>query len=60
MKVYAVYSIPKSPEYYLMGLFKSKVSAKSYIKKCNNIDEAMVTLNSKRLVYDIQIEEVVE
>lgn len=33
MKVYAVYSIPKSPEYRLENLFKTKELAKEYIKK---------------------------
>jgi hypothetical protein len=55
-KVYAVYSIPKSPEYHLEGLFKTKYGAKDFIKKtmCNE------NVYPGSYIYDIQIEEIKE
>ena len=44
MKVYAVYSIPKSPEYQLEKLFKTKEAAKNYIK--NNCNAPAIMCNS--------------
>lgn len=55
MKVYAVYSIPKSPEYKLEKLFMTKGGAKEYIK--NQKDVYNRQLNT---VYDIQLEDVGE
>jgi len=37
MKVYAVYSIPKSPEYRLEKLFKTKELAKAFIEEQKSI-----------------------
>lgn len=36
MKVYVVYSIPKSPEYNLKKIFINKELAKNYIKRLKN------------------------
>lgn len=55
MKVYAVYSIPKSPEFRLEKLFKTKESAKKYIST-----EKEEHSHGKNYVYDIQIEEIEE
>lgn len=60
MKVYSVYSIPKNPSYYLIGLFKTKEKAKECIKKINETNDEMDVPREKRFVYDIQIENVVE
>lgn len=64
MKVYAVYSIPKSPEYRLEKLFKTKEGAKKYIEeqKCGNSNESnRLTCIPRRFdVFDIQIEEIQE
>ncbi len=64
MKVYAVYSIPKSPEYRLERLFKTKEGAKEYIKKQKYREERdgkdMIVVVDKTVIYDIQLEEVME
>ena len=64
MKVYAVYSIPKSPEYRLDKLFKTKELAKEYIKKQKCKEERdgkdMIVFFDKSIIYDIQLEEVQE
>lgn len=52
MKVYAVYSIPKSPEYHLEKLFKTKEGAKDYIKSMKEYEKGMI--------YDILLEDVAE
>ncbi len=66
-KVYAVYSIPKSPEYRLEGLFKTKELAKTYIRfqslgeYPSPIDDmGQIRRIESSYVYDIQIEEVHE
>jgi len=56
MKVYAVYSIPKSPEYRLEGLFKSKQSAKKFIE--DGVFKCWENHNKRK--YDIQIETIQE
>jgi len=64
-RVYAVYVIPKSPEYNLAGLFKTKELAKEYIVSqtqamkhpeygCADIEGRL------KVVFDIQLEEVQE
>jgi hypothetical protein len=67
MKVYAVYSIPKSPEYRLEKLFKTKEGAKEYIKNQKDgifekNDEFCFTIEKlpRDEIFDIQIEEVRE
>lgn len=55
IKVYAVYSIPKSPEYKLDALFMTKELAKEYIKK-----QKKCLLKPDVPIFDIQIEEVQE
>lgn len=62
-KVYAVYSIPKSPEYRLERLFKSKESAKKYILKQkegekNDGQQSWCNMPRRNEIFDIQIEEV--
>lgn len=54
MKVYAVYSIPKSPEYRLEGLFKTKEGCKKYIQSEKN----MRGKGFMEKIYDIQIEDI--
>lgn len=63
MKVYAVYSIPKSPEYRLEKLFKTKEMAKEYIKdqkRTEFIPPAVMRIDRRNEIFDIQIEEVIE
>jgi len=61
MKVYAVYSIPKSPEYCLEQLFLTKQSAKEYVSRQKEICSVW-ELGKLRPghIYDIQIEDVIE
>jgi len=62
-KVYAVYSIPKSPEYRLEGLFESKESARSFIKaekEKMNFSGSFCNTCNRQKIYDIQIEEILE
>lgn len=54
MKVYAVYSVPNSPEYRLEKSFKSKEEAKHYIKTQKSINPV------SKIIYDIQIEDILE
>ena len=56
MKVYAVYSIPKSPEYHLLGLYKTKDLAKEAISKLKIADSNLQENN----IYDLQLEEIIE
>lgn len=55
MKVYAVYSIPKSPEYRLEKLFKTKEAAKEYVRKEKNI-AVRICLNCGETIYKIDQE----
>jgi ribosomal protein L34E len=60
-KIYAVYSIPKSPEYHLEGLFETKEYAKNYIKnkkEQRNFVGSFCNTCNKDTIYDIQIEEI--
>lgn len=52
MKVYAVYVIPKSPEYQLAGLYLTKESAKK------RICELKHGFSNHKYKYDIQLEDV--
>lgn len=58
MKVYAVYGIPKSPEYTLKGLFLTKSLAKSFIKQSQNYDTN--NPEQRKTIYDLQVEWVNE
>ena len=49
MKVYAVYSIPKSPEYKFELAFLTKEEAKEYVKEQKKL--------TPECIYDVQIEE---
>jgi len=49
MKVYAVYSIPKSPEYKFDLAFLTKEEAKEYVKEQKELNPTFI--------YDIQIED---
>jgi hypothetical protein len=60
MKVYAVYSIPKSPEYRLEKLFKTKEGAKEFIKTQKNRYCEFGPPIDRDFVFDIQIEEIEE
>jgi hypothetical protein len=67
MKVYAVYSIPKSPEYRLEKLFKTKESAKEYIGsqkagcRAKVVGDFVTIARPPRCeLFDIQIEEINE
>lgn len=63
MKVYAVYSIPNSPEYRLEKLFKTKEGAKQYIKDQKSIEfppNIVMRLDRKNEIFDIQIEDIQE
>lgn len=59
MKVYAVYSIPKSPEYRLEKLFKTKEMAKEFVRLSK---EVWMDVYDKvpEIIFDIQIEEIEE
>ena len=59
-KVYAVFSIPKSPEYNLIALFKTKEKAKEYVKEIEELNKNMGIAKEKRHEYDIQIENVMD
>lgn len=69
-KIYAVYSIPKSPEYKLEKLFKTKEMAKNYIKQqksgeyaCDeyrSITGTRFLVRPREEIFDIQLEEVYE
>jgi hypothetical protein len=60
MKVYAVYSIPKSPEYRLEKLFLSNDGAKDYIKIQKRHSSSANLHPDFHPIYDIQIEEIEE
>lgn len=60
-KIYAVYSIPRSPEYHLEALFETKEAAKNYIKNENekrNFSGGFCPACNKDKIYDIQIEDL--
>lgn len=74
-KVYAVYSIPRSPEYRLEKMFKTKEGAKRYIRSqifpdeflSHDTDKNGITRtfpyqcpDRKNCIFDIQIEEICE
>jgi len=52
MKVYAVYSIPRSPEYRLEKLFKTKEMAKEYIRNQKNY-VSMIFLRLKKIMMNM-------
>jgi ribosomal protein L34E len=60
-KVYAVYSIPRSPEYHLEALFDSKDAAKAYVnqkKVSRNFTGTFCKACNQQKIYDIQLEEI--